>query len=395
MRNKKPPTKKDRLKTKSTQIQQDFLKALNEIDPTEFTEQEILNSTEFLLKWKAPITSENIISNCLLARFVEIGTNLRKELDQCQQLYRKYPRCINFLYLITKHTDYFLMKCVPVQQSDFDFLNDVEKGENTFTIGKIVAAYTHAAILLSRGDDEGTARRLRKAILYETEMADEEKQEMVLGAKFVLVKTQVVVKKWIGMVKNMLNTIEGKPVQKFVGKRGKKLNKDGGGGDVVLERCNKVKGWFSEGCKKEATIGEVNHPVVLKICSRCRMSWYCTSACQKQAWDEGHKLFCRKPFQFQRGDVIKAKGGKLFMDPPPKTDIYALTVEDWRALTEEDLKMKGCIFEVVGTLDSDCAELVSDTLRQVKGLLDTDEPFSVKATDMTLIIAVGERVKLS
>ncbi|KAJ3312952.1 hypothetical protein HDU76_002768 [Blyttiomyces sp. JEL0837] len=181
----------------------------------------------------------------------------------------------------------------------------------------------------------------------------------------------------------MLNTIDGKPVQKFVGKR-----------DVVLERCDKVKGGFCEGCKKEATIGDVNHPVVLKVCSRCRMAWYCSSACQKQAWNDGHKLFCREPFQFQRGDVIKAKGGKLFRDPPPKSDIHALTVDDWLAMLDEVKKMKGCIFEVVGTLDSDCAELVGDTLWQVKGLLDTDEPFTVKASDMILIIAVGERGKL-
>ncbi|CAF4066662.1 unnamed protein product [Adineta steineri] len=28
-------------------------------------------------------------------------------------------------------------------------------------------------------------------------------------------------------------------------------------------------------------------------CSRCRNAWYCSSACQKQAWKQGHKLICR------------------------------------------------------------------------------------------------------
>ncbi|CAF0813779.1 unnamed protein product [Adineta ricciae] len=28
-------------------------------------------------------------------------------------------------------------------------------------------------------------------------------------------------------------------------------------------------------------------------CSRCRNAWYCSAACQKQAWKQGHKLICR------------------------------------------------------------------------------------------------------
>ena len=41
--------------------------------------------------------------------------------------------------------------------------------------------------------------------------------------------------------------------------------------------------------------------IALKSCSRCKLVWYCTSACQKQHWKEGsHKRFCvavedRKP----------------------------------------------------------------------------------------------------
>ena len=31
-----------------------------------------------------------------------------------------------------------------------------------------------------------------------------------------------------------------------------------------------------------------------KCCSRCREACYCSSACQKQHWKEGHKAECKK-----------------------------------------------------------------------------------------------------
>lgn len=55
------------------------------------------------------------------------------------------------------------------------------------------------------------------------------------------------------------------------------------GGEVKKGMCN------ARGCGKgEGTVG------ALKMCGRCRNSWYCGAECQKQDWHAGgHKAICR------------------------------------------------------------------------------------------------------
>ncbi|KAJ3273447.1 hypothetical protein HDU76_010818 [Blyttiomyces sp. JEL0837] len=186
-------------------------------------------------------------------------------------------------------------------------------------------------------------------------MADEEKQEMVLGAKYVLVKMHLE-KHW-----------------EVCWKKGG--TRDGDGGIDI-----------HQGVKYILPVqAMLNMPNDLPLESVMSITLLFLKFVLAVDW-HGTVLL---PVRNRRG--IR-EDTSYFVES--RINVNAEIAEEWIAMAKEGLKMKGCIFEVIGTLDSDCAELVDDTLWQVKGLRDVDEPFSIMATDMTLIIAVGERGKL-
>jgi MYND finger len=43
---------------------------------------------------------------------------------------------------------------------------------------------------------------------------------------------------------------------------------------------------------------------ILKVCGDCRKAHYCGQACQRQAWNNRHKIVCRKTGEFRVGDVV-------------------------------------------------------------------------------------------
>lgn len=45
----------------------------------------------------------------------------------------------------------------------------------------------------------------------------------------------------------------------------------------------------------------------LKMCGRCKMGYYCSSECQTQQWNAGHKSCCRAPGQIKDGDCMITK----------------------------------------------------------------------------------------
>jgi MYND finger len=61
-----------------------------------------------------------------------------------------------------------------------------------------------------------------------------------------------------------------------------------------------VAGLYCDGCMKP-------RDEILKVCGDCRKAHYCGQACQRQAWNNGHKLFCRKTGEFRVGDVALTK----------------------------------------------------------------------------------------
>lgn len=46
----------------------------------------------------------------------------------------------------------------------------------------------------------------------------------------------------------------------------------------------------------------------LDCCSRCKMAYYCSAACQKAQWKAGHKQACRKPGDIREFDYMMMRG---------------------------------------------------------------------------------------
>ena len=67
-----------------------------------------------------------------------------------------------------------------------------------------------------------------------------------------------------------------------------------------LERATTVGGGECDRCAKRG--------VKLSMCARCKLSYYCSPACQKAAWTAGHKQACRKKGQFKPGDLVYLEG---------------------------------------------------------------------------------------
>ncbi|KAJ3311967.1 hypothetical protein HDU76_002993, partial [Blyttiomyces sp. JEL0837] len=296
-----------------------------------------------------------------------------------------------------------LVKNDPVKPSDIDFLNKVEQDETVFRLGRIMAAYIHGVILMSRGDNDGAARRFGKAILFGSQMTDEEKEVGFAD-------------KYIEAIKKYLDRLHGKQTSEdsdetregenpFRILRPKMMLPPGCLVDKVLpedlplevldERGRVVKGGYCEGCKKDRTVGIVEQPVILKQCSRCRLAWYCSPQCQRAAWKDGHKLFCRVPYDFKKGDVVKLREGvveTIYLDRPG-VKVKEMSFQEVIGLVREVSKMQGTIVEVMGTADPSDQSRGCETLWEIKGFAGT-EPMNVKASDMTLIIAFEERGKL-
>ena len=68
-----------------------------------------------------------------------------------------------------------------------------------------------------------------------------------------------------------------------------------------MERASTVGGSTCDGCGKAAVAR-------LKICSRCKLAYYCSPTCQTTAWKDGHKNACRKRGEFKAGDLVYIEG---------------------------------------------------------------------------------------
>jgi MYND finger len=74
-----------------------------------------------------------------------------------------------------------------------------------------------------------------------------------------------------------------------------------------LTRLVMVGGSTCDHCNK--TKEELGLKSKLKVCSVCKLAFYCSVDCQKKQWKE-HKVYCRKPTNdFRAGDFVKIKKG--------------------------------------------------------------------------------------
>lgn len=75
--------------------------------------------------------------------------------------------------------------------------------------------------------------------------------------------------------------------------------------DPSLEYRVAVGGKECDCCHKTTQeVGMVN----LLLCTRCKMAYYCSEACQKKQWRAGHKHACRTKHQIENGDHMKIEG---------------------------------------------------------------------------------------
>ena len=87
----------------------------------------------------------------------------------------------------------------------------------------------------------------------------------------------------------------------------------------------------------------ISQGVSLSTCSKCKHVWYCSKACQKQDWNQGHKKICGAPIfipdeqraQLECTDdilIIKTHSGHIRV-----TLLYLLTGRFFETLTDCDV----------------------------------------------------------
>ena len=64
----------------------------------------------------------------------------------------------------------------------------------------------------------------------------------------------------------------------------------------------------------------------LDCCVRCKKAYYCSRACQKTAWKNGHKEACRKAGQIEIGDIMKLR--KLVAKPELNGELVRISSKD-------------------------------------------------------------------
>ncbi|KAJ3326772.1 hypothetical protein HDU76_012660 [Blyttiomyces sp. JEL0837] len=183
---------------------------------------------------------------------------------------------------------------------------------------------------MEKGDRQGAAQRYRKALVYETQLSETERNDQVV-ANFKLQPVSKALDTMMKRVREGLDELEGSyligtmeewersdDVERFPGLSLTYLHPELVPRDLALryifERASVIKGTVCDGCKGSARTGKENSGnregdgIVknkLKQCGRCRREWYCSSECQKKAWRDGHKQFCRLPFHFKVGDMVQ------------------------------------------------------------------------------------------
>ncbi|KAJ3295027.1 hypothetical protein HDU76_006895 [Blyttiomyces sp. JEL0837] len=312
-------------------------------------DQLLISIPPFLEERNIPSTDENVLMQAQFFTAERYGDhgNYREEANMYRNLcerkrgnYLTYASLQGFLGCFSDN-----LEAVPITKSDIKFLYDIEKHATTSTLNRMKAAHTASVFLLMENDRQGAVERTRKALVYESQMTDEERNGNVFdGATWR--KVNDILKELTPGLRYKLAVLEGrltpshkKPYEEFPD--------------------------TTDFSKIEA------------------------------AWKAGHKKLCRVPFDFKAGDVVKLK----------QVDSTLLPQRDWAKLNfktgsvvlnkgsmEERKTINGYVMEVVGTVDPFDQTRDKKTL-WVVDFLGGGMMMTVRGYQMTLVIATEERGK--
>ncbi|KAJ3275696.1 Tetratricopeptide repeat protein 28, partial [Blyttiomyces sp. JEL0837] len=345
-----------------------------------------------LTKWKIPQTDDNIKALGLLMKSAkqEADREFRLAADTHKEMGRAFPGnflmyfCIQSFYgFFTGEPEHRGYDEIKITDDDIKFLKDIEQHPSTSPLNRIHAAQRRGTLYVRLGQRQAAYHRYRQASLYKAEVSNDELLGTSFGGGMEVCKVKDLFDSMMRSVKNVLLQMEDK--MKVPG-----IKTVTGGNHGLAQQVNGV--WVSKGytesldlplkvvrARAEKVVGSVcdfcnktaNEAEKLMRCSKCQLAWYCSGGCQSSAWKAGHKMLCRVPFAYKRGDVVK--------------------IVDY----ERAPRFKGMVMEVLGLADPEDEAKVKETKWLVDllgGCLKANGyQFAVEARNIILLIGADER----
>ncbi|KAJ3326748.1 hypothetical protein HDU76_012682 [Blyttiomyces sp. JEL0837] len=279
----------------------------------------------------------------------------RVAADLVKDIFEEYPGNFMTFDILYVFGDCFMDPVAPMPPTDTDltFLRDLEKLSTTTNLHRIQAATNNERE--SFVEAQGTQTKVKDVLEYLMRIvhfnAASVDGKLTMGDVLPAKPDQMPLKAISGAINIIL---PGREAPKDLPM------------DVVLRRAFAKKGVGScDACKRNpatSTNGDENgagdHESLdkpLKYCSKCRVACYCSAECQKAAWNSGHKNFCRVPFDFRAGDVIKLKMVDSVTLPGQNGIVIDFKAGDRLSLpgggSAKFKDVDGFVMEVKGTVD--------------------------------------------
>ncbi|KAJ3332971.1 hypothetical protein HDU76_012390 [Blyttiomyces sp. JEL0837] len=346
----------------------------------------------------------NLHAGILLGHAVEDERNgkRRKVADSLKSIYLKYPNGFANVHCLVTYGECFLdkRKKLSANESDVNFLKEAERNTKSMMMNRIEAAYLLGCIYWSKGIDKASAQRLRRAIQYETEMSETERDQMI-NIDAEMVKLSDFLKMRMQMVWENLTNLERILERKSdTPAEIRAMNRVPNVATVVFpdrlvpremvrvihRRASAIRGGECDHCTGKP-VNPSNTLVDLKRCSRCWMAYYCSTKCQKEAWKAGHKRYYRAPCDLKPGDIVKLKDVEFVRVVDASTD----DVLDFKAGKilkvgdDEYPTVNGFVMEVVGSLDAADESREKETWWKID-FIGGGGTMAVRGFQMTMVI---------
>eukprot|EP00798_Chlamydomonas_sp_ICE-L_P015058 gene15058-21134_t len=204
---------------------------------------------------------------------------------------------------------------------DIAFLKRVAKNEiatKETALYQIDALFTLGLCAWDQGDREKAGRRYRKGLDIRNAMTNADLAAKVIWrtpeTALMPFSAATILETPTRTMKENLSMLEGRPITPstcpYTTFRTESIPIGTGATPedhaLVLELMSKlnVPGSQCDQCK----ISREEAPSKLLLCGKCKRVYFCSAACQKLHWKEGHKLECREPKDFRSGDIVRLFG---------------------------------------------------------------------------------------
>ncbi|KAJ3063021.1 hypothetical protein HDU98_001115 [Podochytrium sp. JEL0797] len=301
----------------------------------------------------------------------------REGLDLIKLSYALIPtetyhswHCLSHLtYLIEKH---------PPNASDEDFLKTLQNDTEAPTHHRAVAAFTRASLSHQQGDKMGSDSHLRQCIVLCDKITPSELALQIYTRDAP--PRRVSVREYLAEPDSVLShakrTLES--MSAATPKSSVIMGSVHTGPWFGLERCEKESVLFDkliwqhtpgnkcDRCGVWAQLDE-GERLRLKKCKQCLAKFYCSSDCQRAAWNAGHRNMCRTPANLVEFDLVRIHGLK----------------------NEKYSSMNGDVYEIRGSANSS----TPDVVKWMVSMLGGGGELVVKDVNLTRVMFKEERWK--